>query len=96
MECGHYITARFYSHIWIDLEVSASGRPRTSYRFKNRILYDGVGTCPFDNSCPVRCPLVRLQALILQELENTSFNELAREADSVANLVPLSSEQAEM
>jgi len=55
----------------------------------------GGGTCPFDNSCPVRCRWARLQTLILQELENTTFDELAREALSVADLVPLSIEQAE-
>lgn len=55
----------------------------------------GGGTCPFDSSCPVRCRWARLQTLILQELENTTFDELAREALSVADLVPLSIEQAE-
>jgi Rrf2 family protein len=55
----------------------------------------GGGTCPFDNSCPVRCRWARLQALILKELENTTFDELAREAASVADVVPLSVEQAE-
>jgi hypothetical protein len=35
-----------------------------------------------------------LQALILQELENTTFDELVREAASVADVVPLSVEQA--
>jgi Rrf2 family protein len=54
----------------------------------------GGGTCPFDASCPVRCRWARLQALILQELENTSFDQLAREAASVTDVVPLSSEQA--
>lgn len=52
-------------------------------------------TCPFDNSCPVRCRWVRLQALILQELESTTFDELAREAASVADVVPFLIEQAE-
>ena len=52
-------------------------------------------SCPFDNSCPVRCRWARLQDLILQELENTTFNELAREAMSVADVVPLSIEQVE-
>jgi Rrf2 family protein len=55
----------------------------------------GGGTCPFDNSCPVRCRWARLQALILQELESTTFDELAREAASVVDVVPLSTEQAE-
>ncbi len=40
----------------------------------------GGGTCPFDHNCPVRCRWARLQALILQELENSTFDELAREA----------------
>jgi Rrf2 family protein len=53
----------------------------------------GGGTCPFDNSCPVRCRWARLQALILQELEATTFDELARETTSVADVVPLSTEQ---
>ena len=53
------------------------------------------GSCPFDNSCPVRCRWSRLQALILQELECTTFDELAREAASVADVIPLLIEQAE-
>lgn len=55
----------------------------------------GGGACPFDNSCPVRCRWARLQALILQELENTTFEELAREAATVADVVPLNTEQVE-
>jgi Rrf2 family protein len=55
----------------------------------------GGGTCPFDQSCPVRCRWARLQALILEELENTTFDELAREASSLGVVVPLSIEQAE-
>jgi Rrf2 family protein len=55
----------------------------------------GGGTCPFDHSCPVRCRWARLQALILQELENTTFDELAREAVSVTDVVPVSAEQVE-
>jgi Rrf2 family protein len=55
----------------------------------------GGGTCPFDRNCPVRCRWARLQALILLELENTTFDELAREATSVANVVPMKIEQAE-
>lgn len=49
----------------------------------------GGGACPFDHSCPVRCRWARLQALILQELESTTFAELAREAASVSDVVPL-------
>jgi Rrf2 family protein len=56
----------------------------------------GGGTCPFDHSCPVRCRWARLQALILQELENTTFDELAREASSLADVIPLSIAQAEV
>jgi len=55
----------------------------------------GGGTCPFDHSCPVRCRWARLQALILRELENITLDELAREALSVADVVPVSIEQAE-
>ena len=53
----------------------------------------GGGTCPFDHTCPVRCRWARLQALIFQELENTTFDELAREAASVVDVVPLVTEQ---
>ena len=52
-------------------------------------------TCPFDQSCPVRGRWSRLQVLILQELENTTFDELAREAASVEDVVPLTVEQVE-
>lgn len=55
----------------------------------------GGGTCPFDHSCPVRCRWARLQALILHELENTTFEELAREASSAVDLAPLRIDQAE-
>jgi Rrf2 family protein len=55
----------------------------------------GTDTCPFDNSCPVRCRWARLQALILQELESTTFEELAREADSLEDVVLLSTKQVE-
>ena len=54
----------------------------------------GGGICPFDQSCPVRRRWVRLQALILQELEATTFDELAREAVSVAEIIPSGSMQA--
>ena len=52
-------------------------------------------SCPFDDSCPVRCRWLRLQTLILQELENTAFDELVREAAAVDEVVPLNSEQIE-
>lgn len=55
----------------------------------------GAGTCPFDHSCPVRCRWARLQALILQELENTTFEQLAQETSSFVDVIPLSIEQAE-
>lgn len=42
----------------------------------------GGGVCPFDSKCPVRCRWARLQALILQELEATTFEELAHEVAS--------------
>ena len=52
-------------------------------------------SCPFDQNCPVRCRWSRLQTLILQELENTTFDELALEAASAADVVPLVTEQVE-
>ena len=56
----------------------------------------GGGTCPFDHSCPVRTRWGRLQALIVSELENTTFAELAQEAiTSAAEVVPFSVEQTE-
>jgi len=55
----------------------------------------GGGTCPFDDACPVRTRWGRLQALILKELEATNFEELAREAMSVTDVVPFVVEQAE-
>ncbi|MFZ5820665.1 MAG: RrF2 family transcriptional regulator [Chloroflexota bacterium] len=42
----------------------------------------GGGTCPFDNSCPVRTRWARLQAMIQNELENTTFDQLAQEAQA--------------
>lgn len=53
----------------------------------------GGGICPFDESCSVRCRWERLQALIFQELEKTSFEELAQETISVTGLLPLNNEQ---
>jgi Rrf2 family protein len=55
----------------------------------------GSNTCPFDDSCPVRCRWARLQTLILQELENTTFDELAREVALVTDVVPVVTEQVE-
>ena len=51
------------------------------------------GSCPFNNSCPVRCRWARLQAFILQVRGNTIFGKLAREAALAENLVPLSTGQ---
>jgi hypothetical protein len=51
--------------------------------------FHGSDTCPFDNSCSVRCRWACLQALILQELENTTFDGLAREAVLVVDVSPL-------
>lgn len=66
--------------------------------FENNFTISGClhagGICPYDESCPVRCRWARLQALIFQELEKTSFEELAREIVSVTDLLPLNSEQA--
>ncbi|GAB4417879.1 MAG: Rrf2 family transcriptional regulator [Anaerolineales bacterium] len=54
----------------------------------------GRGTCPFDERCPVRTRWGRLQALIVRELEQTTFEELAREAIlSAAEVIPLQVEQ---
>jgi Rrf2 family protein len=50
-------------------------------------------SCPLDQICPVRCRWSRLQTLILQELENTTFDELAQEAVLVEDVVPLSTKQ---
>ena len=48
-----------------------------------------AGECPFDTKCPVRCRWARLQAMILQELEQVTFEDLAREASSLQDLIPL-------
>ena len=58
-------------------------------------LHDN-GLCPFDHSCPVRCRWARLQELILQELENTTFEDLAHEAASLTAAVPGIIEQVAM
>lgn len=36
--------------------------------------------CPFEHRCPVRKRWQRLQAVMLEELENTKFSDLAQEA----------------
>ena len=38
--------------------------------------------CPFEGGCPVRTRWTRLQAVILKELANTKFSELAQEANA--------------
>lgn len=38
------------------------------------------GDCPLSGECPVRCRWGRLQNLMLQELENTTLDQLADEA----------------
>ena len=51
----------------------------------------GGGTCPFESSCPVQRRWARLQKMILSELENTTFDVLAKEAASeVDALIPSS------
>lgn len=42
--------------------------------------------CPFDEQCPIRCRWRRLQGMILQELELTTFEELASETVAPADL----------
>ena len=42
--------------------------------------------CPFDRKCPVRCRWVRLQSLLMDELQKISFAELAQEALSVEQM----------
>jgi Rrf2 family protein len=49
----------------------------------------GKGECPFDNNCPVRCRWARLQATVMQELEQITFDDLAQEALSVEELASL-------
>jgi len=51
-------------------------------------LVDG-GDCPFDNKCPVRFRWVRLQSQIAQELEQVTFEDLAKDALSINELAPL-------
>jgi len=56
----------------------------------------GGGTCPFDLLCPVRSRWGRLQALIISELERTTFDALAKEANlSAAEVVPYTVGQLE-
>jgi len=48
-----------------------------------------AGECPFDNNCPVRFRWARLQSLMMQELEQITFEDLAQDALSVQGLIPL-------
>jgi Rrf2 family protein len=43
----------------------------------------GEQACPFEGACPVRTRWSRLQNVILVELGNTKFSELAQEANTV-------------
>ena len=47
------------------------------------------GNCPFDNNCPVRFRWVRLQSQIVRELEQITFEDLARDALSINSLIPI-------
>lgn len=49
----------------------------------------GKGECPFDSGCPVRRRWARLQATVMLELEQITFDELAQEATSVEGLASL-------
>jgi len=52
------------------------------------------GNCPFDNNCPVRFRWARLQSQMIQELEQITFEDLAHEALSINDLMPLSISKA--
>lgn len=45
------------------------------------------GFCPFEANCPVRRRWMRLQSVILQELESTTIETLAQEATETAILL---------
>jgi Rrf2 family protein len=47
------------------------------------------GNCPFDNNCPVRFRWARLQSQMVQELEQITFEDLAQDALSINDLIPL-------
>ncbi len=57
--------------------------------FISDCLVDG-GDCPFDNNCPVRFRWTRLQSQIIRELEQISFEDLAKDSLSINNLIPVS------
>jgi len=44
------------------------------------------GECPFDDKCPVRCRWARLQNMILREMEQITFAELAEDASALEGL----------
>ncbi len=48
-----------------------------------------AGECPFDNKCPVRFRWARLQSLMIRELEQITFEDLAQDALSVQGLIQL-------
>jgi Rrf2 family protein len=46
------------------------------------------GNCPFDNKCPVRFRWTRLQSMIVQELEQITFKDLAQDTLAINDLLP--------
>ena len=44
----------------------------------------GEEACPFEGDCRVRCRWINLQASILDELNSTTFADLARESSQVS------------
>jgi Rrf2 family protein len=44
----------------------------------------GEEACPFEGDCRVRCRWINLQARILEELNSTTFADLARESSQVS------------
>ena len=42
--------------------------------------------CPFESACPVRKRWNRLQKVILEELDKTNFDELARETNPIESI----------
>jgi Rrf2 family transcriptional regulator, iron-sulfur cluster assembly transcription factor len=56
--------------------------------FISDCLVDG-GDCPLDNNCPVRFRWTRLQSQIVKELEQITFEDLARDSLSVNALIPI-------
>jgi len=47
------------------------------------------GSCPFDNQCPVRFRWIKLQSTIVLELEQINFQELAKDALSIRDFLPV-------